>query len=277
MERVWAVFQEMLQHGIQPSVVTYNVVIDACARSSQMDKVPGLLEDMRTRKLEANLITYSTVIKGHCQCGDLPSAFMALEDFRQAGARPDEVIYNTLLEGCSQANLVTEGEKLFEDMEASGVVPSNFTLTLLVRLLSQGRRLQNAFDVVTATTKRYRFRANMHVWGALVQACLSARDIPRAADAFDQAVRERAQPDPRVCQHLVRSLFSIGYHCRAEGVFRGVLNTFSSAFDDSFCLEVVTSLANANRGESSGRAAKLLADLSASRPKMRVPTALEQK
>merc|ERR1719359_1215737 len=41
MERVWSVFSDMLSRDIQPSIVTFNAVVDACARSGQMSAVQG--------------------------------------------------------------------------------------------------------------------------------------------------------------------------------------------------------------------------------------------
>merc|ERR1719183_932125 len=56
MERVWAVFREMLSKGIDPSVVTFNAIIDACARNGQMEALPSLMQEMKSRRLEPNLI-----------------------------------------------------------------------------------------------------------------------------------------------------------------------------------------------------------------------------
>merc|ERR1719375_1305575 len=69
MDRMWEAFKEMKSRGIEPSVVTYNAVIDSCVRNNQVAAIQGLLEDMKTRRLQPNLITYSTVIKGLCQKG----------------------------------------------------------------------------------------------------------------------------------------------------------------------------------------------------------------
>merc|ERR1719262_616363 len=67
MERVWAVFNDMLSHNITPSISTFNAVIDACTRSSRMDAVPKLMEDMAKFRIKGNLITYSTILKGFSQ------------------------------------------------------------------------------------------------------------------------------------------------------------------------------------------------------------------
>ena len=71
MQRVWAVYDEMIAREVELSIVTYNTLIDACARSGRMDRVPSIFEDMQKHSIKPNLITYSTMVKGHCQAGAL--------------------------------------------------------------------------------------------------------------------------------------------------------------------------------------------------------------
>merc|ERR1719281_1790130 len=100
MERVWAVFNDMLSHNITPSISTFNAVFDACARSGRMDAVPKLMEDMAKFKINGNLITYSTMLKGFSQQGDMASALATMKELRATpGLKPDGIVYNTVLEG----------------------------------------------------------------------------------------------------------------------------------------------------------------------------------
>jgi len=309
MERVWAVFTDMLSRGIEPSVVTFNAVIDACARNGQMDAVPKLMEDMRARRLEANLITYSTVIKGFCHRGDMPAALQTLEDMqRTAQLKPDEIVYNTLLDGCCSAGLIAEGERLLAAMMAGGICPSNFTLTVVVRLMGQARLLDRAFELVESITRKYRFKANSHVTGALIQACLSSRELKRAVAVFEQAVVDRSLPDPRTSQGLVRALAASGNAEKAVNVLRAALRLSggphqdggrggggagggggrggggggggggekNSGLDDAFVGEFLSSLVDRG-GEGAALVPALLADIRAMQPRRRIDAAAERK
>jgi pentatricopeptide repeat protein len=206
MERVWTIFNEMLSCGIEPSVITFNAVIDACARNSRMDAVPRLMSDMKARGLEPNLITYSTMLKGFCQRGDVRAAFAILEEMKQdTKMKPDEIMYNTLIDGCAQNNLLAEGERLLHQMQDEGIQPSNYTLTVVAKLFGNARRVDQAFELVEGLAKRHNLRPNAHVYANLVQACITARDLPRAMKVFDQMLSERMQIDSRTWQALTRA------------------------------------------------------------------------
>merc|ERR1740117_1448697 len=115
--------------------------------------------------MKPNLITYSTMLKGHCQSGNIQTGFQILAEMkRDARLRPDEIMYNSLLDGCAQNNLVDEGLRLLEEMQAEHVYPSNFTLSVLVKLMSRARRLEQAFSLVEDITKKYNFRPNVFVY-----------------------------------------------------------------------------------------------------------------
>ena len=81
------------------------------------------------------------MLKGYCRMGDVQTGFRILRRMKEeSGARPDEIMYNTLLDGCVRGNLADEGLKLLEEMQSEGVKPSNYTLSILVKMMSRARK-----------------------------------------------------------------------------------------------------------------------------------------
>merc|ERR1719162_2621353 len=224
MDRAWAVYDEIRSKKVELSIVMYNTLIDACARCGRMDHLPKILADMKTNRIKPNLITYSTMLKGHCQNGDIQTAFQILEAMKKdAHLKPDEIMYNSLMDGCAQNNLVDEGLNLLEEMQTQGVAPSNFTLSILVKLMNRARRLDQAFAVVAEITKKYKFRANVHVYTNLVQACVSNQHLPRGMGVLEEMIAERIVPDNRTYAVLIRANISKGLYEQAVGLLKGAL------------------------------------------------------
>jgi len=260
MERVLQVFDEMLANGIAPIQTTYNVVIDACTRAGQADRVPGLVVDMRSRGMEPNLITYSTIIKGFCQGGNMKAALATLNDMRSNGRlKPDEILYNTLLDGCAQAGLVVEGEQLLKEMLAEELAPSSFTMTCMFKLLGQAGRIDRAFELMDFMSAKHGLTVNAQSGSLLIQACLSANDLDRAMSAHERLAAVQVQPETRTCQALVRGLIGADEHVRAIKLLRGLLAVHVN-LGDQFLSEVLATL-RATEGESKALAAVLLADV----------------
>mmetsp|Transcript_92026 Transcript_92026/g.238425 ORF Transcript_92026/g.238425 Transcript_92026/m.238425 type:complete len:1020 (+) Transcript_92026:84-3143(+) len=220
-DQVWAVHDEMRAKRMQYSIVTYNALIDACARSGEMSRVSPLLEQMSKDGIEPNVITYSTVIKGYCQDNRVDKAFEVLEDMkRSADFTPDEVTYNTLLDGCARYGMLDRGMALLRNMEGAGVTPSNFTLSVLVKLANRSKRPEMAFELCSELSSKYSIRLNMHVYNNLVHACTAHGNLPRALEVFEQMLGERVRPDVRTYTLLLRSCISSRAASEAVGLLR---------------------------------------------------------
>lgn len=66
------------ENKICPSTVTFNSLIDACVRSSNMVKAWAVMEEMKLKGVQPDNFTYSTLIKGiryEDQRDDLDKAF----------------------------------------------------------------------------------------------------------------------------------------------------------------------------------------------------------
>merc|ERR1719336_2171453 len=146
-----------------------------------MNKASQLLEEMGQSSAEPDLITYSTLIKGFCAEGDVDRAFHILDKMKRDGKfSPDEIMYNSILNGCAQQQRVDDALRVLDDMKSRGVSPSNYTLSILVKLLGNARRVPQAFQMVEDLSSQNGFRPNIQVYPCLVQACVQARRLEKA-------------------------------------------------------------------------------------------------
>jgi len=288
IDRVWAVYEEMKDRSAELSIVTYNTLIDACARCGRMERLSTILEDMKVHGAKPNVITYSTMLKGHCQNGDVQGGFKILEQLRKdPQLKPDEIMYNSLLDGCAQNNLVNEGLRLLEEMEAEHVRPSNFTLSVLVKLMSRARRLDQAFSLVNELTNKYNFRPNVYVYSGLAQACVFNQQLPRGMSVLEEMISQRIAPDGRTYAILLRASMSKGLFEQAAGLLRGALGLPNAlpflqqtvaacpSLDYSLVNEVLGGLAD--RGRAKDLAVPLLHTIRQSAPKVRIDPATQRK
>jgi pentatricopeptide repeat protein len=288
MDQVWAVYKEMKDRGMELSIVTFNTLLDACARCGRMDHLPQILENMKAHEVKPNVITYSTMLKGHCQNGNIQEGFAIFAQMKKdTRMKPDEIMYNSLLDGCAQNSLIDEGLRLLEEMQTEGVPPSNFTLSILVKLMNRARRLDRAFSLVEELTKKYNFRPNVHVYTNLVQACASNQQLPRGVCTLEKMIQDGVVPESRTYSILVRTSISKGLFEQAVGLLRGALG-LSGALPflqqrGAVCHNLDYSLINetlailADRGQAQSLAVPLLSAIRQNYPKIRIDAATQRK
>mmetsp|Transcript_96432 Transcript_96432/g.176589 ORF Transcript_96432/g.176589 Transcript_96432/m.176589 type:complete len:1096 (+) Transcript_96432:146-3433(+) len=289
LDRVWAVYEEMIQKGVEMSIVTYNTLIDACARCGRMEQVPDIMANLQKHGVRPNVITFSTTLKGHCQAGDIQRGFAILEQMkRETKLKPDEIMYNSLLDGCAQSNLIEEGLRILEEMQKEGVAPSNFTLSVLVKLMSRARKLNNAFTMVNEISRKHKFKPNVHVYTNLIQACITNRQLPKGVHTLETMIKENIQPDKRTYALLVRASIAQNNFEQAVGLLRGALGLpkalpFLSDSRVAMCLSLDYDLVNetltslVDRGNCQEAAVALMADIKQLRPKVRIDLATQRR
>ncbi|CAE8692996.1 unnamed protein product, partial [Polarella glacialis] len=212
-DRVWIVYDEMLAEKMQFSIVTFNSLIDACARSGDMHRVQPLLEDMSRQGITPNVITYSTVLKGYCSANRLDEAFQLFEEMKtNTTLSPDEVTYNTLLDGCARHGLFDRGMAVLDEMRRVKVPPSNFTLSVLVKLATRAKLTHKAFELVEEISKEFRLRPNVHVYNNLIQACTvaSGDQKQRGLQVLQTMLEDKVSPDHRSYALLLRAAVASG-------------------------------------------------------------------
>merc|ERR1719238_2622879 len=253
-----------------------------------MEHLATILEDMKMHGAKPNVITYSTMLKGHCQNGDVQGGFKILEQIKKdPQLKPDEIMYNSLLDGCARSNLVDEGLRLYEEMQAEGVRPSNFTLSILVKLVNRGRRLDKAFAIVADVTQRYNFKANVHVYTNLVQGCVVNQQLSRGMGVLEQMLAERIAPDSRTYSILVRASISKGLFTQAADLLKGALGlpdaphtlqqpiAICTNLDYGLINETLSSLAEHGHGQD--LAVPLLSNIRQNAPKVRIDASMQRK
>lgn len=226
---MWSVYEEMREAKMSFSIVTYNTLVDACARVTNMGRISSLLADMTHQGIAPNVITYSAIIKGYCREGRLDKALELFEEMKRTSCQPDEHTYNTLLNGCSRHCRYQRGVELLQEMQATGVPPSNYTLSVLVNFASRTKGVDKAFDLVRELSKQHDIRPNVHVYNNLVNACISNKDLKRALGVFEELIRERLRPDQRTYTLLLKGCVASGCAQEAAELLRGAAGQHSAS------------------------------------------------
>jgi pentatricopeptide repeat protein len=220
-DRMWQVYDEMVAQKLQFSMVTYNTLIDACARSGELCRIPSLLKDIQAQGLKMGLVTYSAIIKGYCVKNMFDEAFDLFSDMvKNTDLKPDEIMYNTLLDGCARKGMYDRGMDVFDMMQKTDVRPTNYTLSVLVKLANRGKKIERAFEFCEELSRKYSFRLNVHVFDNLIQACINHRDLPRGLDVLARMVEEHTRPDVRSYSLLLRAFIDARQGNDAAGLLR---------------------------------------------------------
>lgn len=154
-EEALALFRQMPRDGVQPDVITYTIMIDACARRADPDLAVELLLEMEERpdRIAPNEFIYGCVINACAKALQGKRALALFREMQEEGLRPNVTIYTSTIDALHQSrDDDTALVELYEEMKAKGVKPVAATYVAAIkayarrsgmpdRILETGRKL----------------------------------------------------------------------------------------------------------------------------------------
>jgi len=103
LDKASELFEDMPLNDVEWNVYSFTALINAYGRNGQHEASLHLLTRMKREKVTPNLITYNTVINACAKGGLEWEGLLGLfAQMRHEGIQPDIVTYNTLLSACSR-------------------------------------------------------------------------------------------------------------------------------------------------------------------------------
>ena len=115
---------EMISAGIQRDLITWNALLDACAKAepAQMGTALALLQQMQEAGISPVVKGYNAAIAACCNGGQPKQGLQLLGVMRAASVAPDKVTYSALLDGLQAAGLEAEADSVYAAARSEGVM-----------------------------------------------------------------------------------------------------------------------------------------------------------
>jgi pentatricopeptide repeat protein len=179
------VYKDMKEKNIFCNCITYNTLINTCIVCNNPTAAAFIVSDMWIRnKLKPDVVTYSTIIKGFCEKKKLRDAMDIFFLMFSHDVEPDAITYNTLLEAYSHEESPTLMDLIFKSMLQRNIAPTPFTLTIMIKYLGKQGQLARALTLAQDLPYRFHFQKDSYVYTALIAACITCNDMPKALEFF---------------------------------------------------------------------------------------------
>lgn len=222
LERAFGLVKDMIQkEGIQPNSHTYDTLIQGCGRWGELDAALRLFYSMRAAGIAPTIITYSVAIDACAKCDAtvaVDQAFELMMEMKRSGLEPNLVTYNSLIHTCARAKRADLAFKALQFMREDRVLPDIITLCSLVDACGRIGDVSRAFEIFEQLPREFpSIKPNVPVYNALIHACFKADDFERMEIALDALHRKGLQPNIVTYSTLISAYATKG---RVEEVAR---------------------------------------------------------
>ncbi|KAF9595459.1 hypothetical protein IFM89_000377 [Coptis chinensis] len=127
--------------GIEPDVVSYNIVIDGCILIDDSAGALAYFNEMRARGIAPSKISYTTLMKAFALTGQPKLVNNVFDEMRKdPRVKVDLVAWNMLVEGYCRQGLVEEAKKVIQRMREDGFHPDVATYGSLANGIALARK-----------------------------------------------------------------------------------------------------------------------------------------
>ncbi|KAG8385157.1 hypothetical protein BUALT_Bualt03G0012500 [Buddleja alternifolia] len=213
-------FVEKWDPRLEPDVIVYNAVLNACVRRQKWEGAFWVLQQLNERGQQPSSTTYGLVMEVMLACGK----YNLVHDFFkkvQKSYIPNALIYKVLVNTLWREGKTDEAIRAVEDMERRGIVGNAGLYYDLARCLCSAGRCNEALKQIDKICKVAN-KPLVVTYTGLIQACLDSGDIQNGAYVFNHMQRF-CSPNLITCNIMLKAFVDHGKFEEAKQLFLRLL------------------------------------------------------
>ncbi|KAH7528782.1 hypothetical protein FEM48_Zijuj05G0108800 [Ziziphus jujuba var. spinosa] len=194
LQKVREIFMD-IENYVYPDACTYNILIKACCTNGSLDDAWVVFDEMRSKGFCPNVVTFGNLIYGLCTDLKLKEAFNLKEDMtRVYGVKPNAFVYTSLIKGLCKIDDLSLAFKLKEEMVNNKIkLDSAVYSTLIGALFKVGRK-----DEVSGILEEMTVNGcepDTVTYNAMINGFCKEKDFEAAYGVLDEMVKKNCKPD----------------------------------------------------------------------------------
>ncbi|KAK4440298.1 Pentatricopeptide repeat-containing protein, chloroplastic [Sesamum alatum] len=213
-------FLEKWDPRLEPDVIVYNAVLNACVRRKKWEGAFWVLQQLSQQGQQPSIATYGLVMEVMLACGK----YNLVHDFFkkvQKSYVPNALIYKVLVNTLWREGKTDEALMAVEEMEKRGIVGNAGLYYDLARCLCSAGRCHEALKQIDKICKVAN-KPLVVTYTGLIQACLDAGDIGNGAYIFNH-MQKFCPPNLVTCNIMLKAFLDHGMFEEAKQLFLRLL------------------------------------------------------
>uniref|UniRef100_A0A1J3I2X1 Pentatricopeptide repeat-containing protein n=1 Tax=Noccaea caerulescens TaxID=107243 RepID=A0A1J3I2X1_NOCCA len=216
------VYEQMLEDGFSPDVLTYNIVMFANFRLGKTDRLYRLLDEMVRGGFSPDFYTYNILLH-HLATGNKPlAALNLLNHMREVGVEPGVIHFTTLIDGLSRAGKLEASEYFMEEMMKVGCTPDVVCYTVMITGYVSGGELEKAEEIFREMTEKGQL-PNVFTYNSMIRGFCMAGKFEEACSLLKEMESRGCNPNLVVYSTLVNNLRNAGKLLEAHEVVKDMV------------------------------------------------------
>merc|ERR1719248_150663 len=209
VERVWALWKEMHQRGVNPTAITVGCTVDALVKNGRVEEAWGLVHELLeddSRKQYVNTVIYSTILKGFVALKQSHKIHAVHAEMRERGIQCNTITYNTMIDACARCGSMGRVPALLEEMKLNHVEPDIITYSTIVKGYCLSGDVDRGFEVLQEMRRDGKFSPGEILYNSLLDGCAKQHRVEEALRLLEDMRASGVAPSNYTLSILVKLL-----------------------------------------------------------------------
>ncbi|XP_052204949.1 pentatricopeptide repeat-containing protein At5g67570, chloroplastic-like [Diospyros lotus] len=214
--------------ALQPDLVVFNAVLNACVPSHQWKGVSWVFEQLRKNGLKPNGATYGLAMEVMLHSGKYDLVHEFFGKMRRSGEAPKALTYKVLVRAFWEQGKVEEAVQAVRDMEQRGVVGTPCVYYELACCLCSYGRWQEALMEVEKLKKRHTYKPLEVTFTGMIKSSMDAGHIQDCISIF-QHTKDHCMLDIGIINIMLKVYGRNDMFSKAKDLFEEAKRTQSDS------------------------------------------------
>ncbi|KAK7312627.1 hypothetical protein VNO77_36629 [Canavalia gladiata] len=200
------VLKEMVERGINPTMVTYNTLLKGYFRCNQVKEAWDFYLEMKKRKCEIDVVTYTILVHGFGVAGEVKKSRRVFDEMVKEGVKPSVATYNALIQVLCKKDNVENALFVFKEMVGKGCVPNLIIYNVVIRGLCHVGEMERALEF-RGRMEEHGFQPSVQTYNVVIRYFCDAGEIEKSLDLFGNMGDGSCLPNLDTYNVLISAMF----------------------------------------------------------------------
>nr|AYM00758.1 pentatricopeptide repeat protein [Salvia miltiorrhiza] len=204
------ILKEMVNSGIECTVVTYNILIDGYGKARHFELMENSLTNMiHSGNCLPDIFTFNSVIGAYGGCGRIKEMEDWFDEFQLMRLKPDIVTYNILIKSYGSSGLYQKMASVLEFMKKRFFSPTVVTYNIMIDVFGKAGNMKK-MDEIFLKMKHQGLKPNPITYSSLVSAYSKAGLLGKVASIIKQVVNSDLVLDTTFFNSIIHAYGNAG-------------------------------------------------------------------
>ncbi|KAK3189638.1 hypothetical protein Dsin_029199 [Dipteronia sinensis] len=198
------IFDEMLQRGLSPDTITFNIMLDVFGKAKRFGKVRKLFRMAKRRGL-VDVISYNTIISAYGQNKDLKNMVSSVREMQFDGFSVSLEAYNSMLDAYGKDGQMDNFRSILQRMKELSRVSDHYTYNIKINIYGEQGWINEVAGVLTEL-KQCGLGPDLCSYNTLIKAYGIAGMVEDAVGLVKEMRENGIEPDKITYTNLITAL-----------------------------------------------------------------------